>query len=65
MIDEVRVSNLALIEEAELFGLGSLLEALQTGPESLVKCELCNYVIKNGYSLDIIPFILSVSWLVG
>lgn len=37
--------------------------ALDSGNENDIKAELCSYIIKNEYNLDICKYIVSVEWL--
>ena len=38
--------------------------AMDNKEEKDVKHSLCDYIIRNGYSLDITDYIFSVNWLV-
>jgi hypothetical protein len=42
------------------FGIAS---ALDCGTENEVKAELMAYIVKEGYSIDICKYIISVNWL--
>ena len=51
-------------EEPMFFEDTPITKALESGDEERVKKELCWYVIsQNYYSVDIIKFIMSVTWL--